>query len=73
MIQWVDVQHCLGNNKVLKNDVINENKIMLIDIAEPLLQLLYHRTISQYNLVDGIFGIARVIRQLSKIMLLRKI
>ena len=28
---------------------------MLIDIAHPLLQLLYHGTIIQYNLVGGRF------------------
>ena len=44
-----------------------------MDIARPLLQLLYHITVSQYNLVHGIFGIARVISKLSNIMLLRKI
>ena len=46
---------------------------MLMDIAYPLLQLLYHITIFQYNLVGWIVGIARVITWLSYIMLLRKI
>ena len=46
---------------------------MLMDIAYPLIHLLYHITISQYNLVGWIVGIARVITRLSNIMLLRKI
>ena len=37
--EW-DIRHCQGNNNMLKNYVINEIKIVLMDITQPLLQLL---------------------------------
>ena len=33
-----DIQHRPGDNNICKNDVIDENKIILMDIAHPLLQ-----------------------------------
>ena len=35
-----DIRRCQGNNNILKNYVINENKIVLMDITQPLLELL---------------------------------
>ena len=50
LFNFWNIRHCLGNNNILKSYGIEENTIMLIDIAYPLLQLLYHRTILQYKL-----------------------
>ena len=35
-----DIRRCQGNNNILKNYVINDNKIVLMVITQPLLQLL---------------------------------